>query len=213
MSTPITERGLRARRKQRTRADIVAAAEALFAEHGFEAVAVADVAHRAEVSEQTVYNYFKSKEALVFDEAEEFEARFTAMVRQRAKGTSLTAAVRRQAHEFLAALRARPDSPHRRGGMPYLIAANPAVRRHWLALLERFAQAVADALVSENRKLPKTTAKVLGIAVMAVFAVIVEEVGEAARQGLKTAGTLSRLKREVDLAIEALEHGIDRAMP
>jgi len=54
----MTEIGLRERKKARTRRAIADAAARLFAERGYERVAVSDVAREAEVSEQTVYNYF-----------------------------------------------------------------------------------------------------------------------------------------------------------
>jgi AcrR family transcriptional regulator len=63
MTTP----GLRERKKARTRQVIADAAARLFAERGYERVAVSDVARAAEVSEQTVYNYFQTKEQLVVD--------------------------------------------------------------------------------------------------------------------------------------------------
>ena len=55
--------GLREIKKARTRRHIAATAARLFAERGYEHVAVADVARAAEVAEQTVYNYFPAKEA------------------------------------------------------------------------------------------------------------------------------------------------------
>ena len=58
--------GLRERKKRETREAIAAAAMALFLEHGFDAVTVADVARAADVSEKTVFNYFATKEDLVF---------------------------------------------------------------------------------------------------------------------------------------------------
>ena len=63
----MTEIGLRERKKARTRRVIADAAARLFAERGYEQVAVSDVAREAEVSEQTVYNYFQTKEQLVTD--------------------------------------------------------------------------------------------------------------------------------------------------
>ena len=63
----MTEPGLRERKKARTRHVIADAAARLFAERGYEQVAVSDVAREAEVSEQTVYNYFQTKEQLVTD--------------------------------------------------------------------------------------------------------------------------------------------------
>src|SRR4030081_1871330 len=63
----MTEIGLRERKKARTRRVIADAAARLFAERGYEQVAVSDVAREADVSEQTVYNYFQTKEQLVTD--------------------------------------------------------------------------------------------------------------------------------------------------
>lgn len=44
-----------------------------FAERGYERVAVSDVAREAEVAEQTVYNYFPTKERLVIDREEQVQ--------------------------------------------------------------------------------------------------------------------------------------------
>jgi hypothetical protein len=46
------------RERYRTHCQLIETAAQLFAERGFEAVTVADVARAADVSEQTVYNYF-----------------------------------------------------------------------------------------------------------------------------------------------------------
>src|SRR3954451_24345945 len=48
------------------RAEIRRTAQGLFAQHGFEAVTIADVA--ADVAVQTVFNHFPTKEELFFDE-------------------------------------------------------------------------------------------------------------------------------------------------
>ena len=60
-----TTEGLRERKKRQTHEAIAEAAMALFVEHGFDAVTVADVARAADVSEKTVFNYFPAKEDLV----------------------------------------------------------------------------------------------------------------------------------------------------
>jgi hypothetical protein len=58
-----TQLGLRERKKQQTRDLIAKTAARLFAERGFDAVTVAEVARDANVSEVTVFNYFPAEEA------------------------------------------------------------------------------------------------------------------------------------------------------
>src|SRR5436305_12347041 len=62
---------------------------ALFAERGFDAVTVAEVAQAADVSTATVFNYFPTKEDLVYSRFEAFEEELLAAVRSRAPGESV----------------------------------------------------------------------------------------------------------------------------
>jgi AcrR family transcriptional regulator len=86
------ELGLRERKKQRTRQLIADTARRLFVERGFDAVPVAAVAREAEVSEATVFNYFPTKEDLVYQGMEAFEAELLAAVRNRSAGEPIAAA-------------------------------------------------------------------------------------------------------------------------
>src|SRR5216117_3447490 len=87
-----TEPGLRERKKQQTRQSIADTARALFAERGFERVTVAEVARAANVSEATIFNYFPTKEDLVFSGLEAFEAALLGAVRDRAPGEPILTA-------------------------------------------------------------------------------------------------------------------------
>src|SRR3954469_6832303 len=87
-----SEPGLRERKKQRTRDQIAAAAFELFAERGYDAVPVAAIARRAEVSEATVFNYFPSKEDLVFHRLGSVGRGLGAAVAERPAGQSASGA-------------------------------------------------------------------------------------------------------------------------
>jgi AcrR family transcriptional regulator len=78
--------GLRERKKQQTREHIAQTARRLFAERGFEAVTVAEVAREAEVAPQTVFNYFPTKEDLFYSRLEAFEDELLAAIRDRDPG-------------------------------------------------------------------------------------------------------------------------------
>src|SRR2546428_4342397 len=87
--------GLRERKKEQTRQAIAETARRLFAERGFDAVTVAEVARAADVSEGTVFNYFPTKEDLFYGQMETFEAALIDAVRERAPGVSVLSAFRR----------------------------------------------------------------------------------------------------------------------
>jgi AcrR family transcriptional regulator len=67
---PDPNEGLRERKKRRLRQKISDVATAMFMVHGFDKVTVARIAAACEVSEQTVFNYFPTKESMLFDRSE-----------------------------------------------------------------------------------------------------------------------------------------------
>jgi AcrR family transcriptional regulator len=208
------EPSLRSRKKARTRELLVETAAGLFHERGFEAVAVADIARAAEVAEQTVYNYFSTKEALVLDEDDAYTAHFATMVRDRPAGMSIIEAVRREALEFLQGMIDRPASPHRRGGMPFLVVNCVPVRRAWLSACERHAKAVAETLVSDSRDgLSPGAADIIAISLLSVFRVIVDEVGAALTAGDDLRARLNALRPQIEQGMAWLAGGLDSPNP
>ncbi|MFC9976349.1 TetR/AcrR family transcriptional regulator [Spirillospora sp. NPDC127200] len=93
--------GLRELKKRRTRAHITETATALFVARGFEQVTMAEIAAAAEVSVNTLYNYFEAKEDLVLPPDEASSDRLAAIVRERAPGETAAAAVLRRLREEL----------------------------------------------------------------------------------------------------------------
>ncbi|MDT0405013.1 TetR/AcrR family transcriptional regulator [Streptomyces edwardsiae] len=78
--------GLRARKRERTRDAIGAAAVSLFLEHGFDRVSVNDVAAAAEVSKPTLFRYFPTKEDLVLHRFADHQGEAARVVRHRGPG-------------------------------------------------------------------------------------------------------------------------------
>ncbi|GAB2943794.1 TetR/AcrR family transcriptional regulator [Nonomuraea fastidiosa] len=102
--------GLRERKKRLTRQRISEVAVGLFVERGFDNVTIAEVADAAEVSVNTVYNYFQSKEDLVLPPEEASPRRLADIVAGRAPGESAAGAV-------LARLRQEVRERERRVGL------------------------------------------------------------------------------------------------
>lgn len=96
--------GLRERKKRQTRQHISDVATGLILERGFDAVTIAEVAEAAEVSVNTVYNYFESKEDLFLDRSEGVVDRLSRFVRGRRKGESAADAVFRELREQVEAV-------------------------------------------------------------------------------------------------------------
>lgn len=73
--TAVTIEPRRERKKRETRQRIVQAATRLFSERGFDGPTVDDIAAAADVAKGTIYNYFDSKEAILFEFLVEVEQR------------------------------------------------------------------------------------------------------------------------------------------
>ncbi|GAA2394867.1 helix-turn-helix domain-containing protein [Dactylosporangium salmoneum] len=136
--------GLRERKKARTRQALSDAATRLFAERGFEAVTVAEIAAAADVGVGTVFNYFRAKEDLFFDRADAIEAGLVDAVATRPPGRSVTAAFRRwHEAELDFMLDPRAEEPIRRYFTA--IAASHSLQTAEHALFCRLQSALAGA--------------------------------------------------------------------
>ena len=119
---------LRERRKHETRQAISAAAMELFADTGFDAVTIAQVAEAAGVSKMTVTNYFPRKEDLVFDQAGATIRSLAAAVEARAPGESLLTAIRRDCLARIAAADVTIGPPSPTFAASACLSVNRAVR-------------------------------------------------------------------------------------
>ncbi len=92
--------GLRERKKRQVRQRISDVATAMFLVHGFDNVTVAQVAAAAEVSEQTVFNYFTTKESMFFDRSEPMINAVADAVRERGSASLIEVVVESIANEI-----------------------------------------------------------------------------------------------------------------
>ena len=79
---------------------------------------VAEIARAADVSEKTVFNYFPTKEDLVYWRLEAFEEELLGAIRDRAPGESALAAFRPLRARRQRGLLGRPTTPRRASSWP-----------------------------------------------------------------------------------------------
>ena len=143
------ELGLRERKKQQTRQLIFEAASRLFADRGFDAVTVAEVARAADVSEVTVFNYFPAKEDLVFAGLQFFEEKLIEAVRRRGPGESAVTAFGRLLVEGRGRLATDEAATAITKGAT-LIGGSPALQVREREVVARYTQALARLLAEET---------------------------------------------------------------
>ena len=157
-----TELGLRERKKQQTRRAIADAAKRLFLERGFEQVSVAEVARAADVSEQTVFNYFPTKEDLVYERMDTFEHELLAAVRERPEGeTPLRAFVRFILDRSDTAMAG--DGRRRVADLTRLVSASPSLMARERQLGAKYTEALAALLAEERDLLPRLVLVAMGV--------------------------------------------------
>ena len=143
-----TTEGLRERKKRQTRETIAHAAMALFAEHGFDAVTVADVARAADVSEKTVFNYFPAKEDLVLHGGEERRAALIEAIRSRPEGTSIVEPFRAASLDFVE--RVEHDPVESIVAIPRLVSQSRLLRDRLFLGWEQEAAALTPVIAEET---------------------------------------------------------------
>jgi AcrR family transcriptional regulator len=149
------ETGLRERKKQRTRELLTETARKLFAERGFERVSIAEIARAADVAEATVFNYFPTKEDLVYSGFEAFEEQLLEAIRNRPAGQSVVEAF----GEFILAPRGfLGEADEKRAAelvaVTRMIEASPALRAREQQVLARYTDALAELIAAETSASP-----------------------------------------------------------
>ncbi len=196
--------GLRARKKAQTRQHIADVAAHLFATLGYDEVSIIEVAQAAQVSEQTVYNYFPAKHDLVLDRAEEFRQRYVRTVLDRPPGTSPAAALRAEAMEDIERYR-HTDLNLARGEFSALCARHPNLRRFALELRDQQAETVTAALTETCPGLHPVVARAHVAALISVFQLIADRIGHSVLAGAAPDAVADDLTAAVNVVLEDLD--------
>jgi AcrR family transcriptional regulator len=145
--------GRRERKKAATRQKIADTALRLFLDRGYDAVGIRDVAAEADVAVTTLFSHFASKEALVFEQDEDFERRLTRAVTDRAPNEPLIPALRREIQAMVRHCTGDDAAPLWR-----LIDATPALRQYEQSMRVRHAESLARAIAADLGLTQTTTA-------------------------------------------------------
>ncbi|WP_044576614.1 TetR family transcriptional regulator [Saccharopolyspora spinosa] len=190
----------RERKKRLTRQRIVSAAIRLFDEQGYEETTVAQVAEAADVDPKTFFNYFRTKDEVLFNELDlEFDV-LLAAIRDRRAGQSPGEVLRTAVQEYAA--HRRPNVPRREpaevSAAARLALMTPALQAKGAYLLLDLQQRIAAELLNAfpGELDPVTAAAMTGSVLGAI------------QQASLASAKLGRSQQEL---WEAAEHALDIA--
>ncbi len=204
--------GLRERKKQQTRELIAETARRLFVERGFDGVTVAEVARAADVSEKTVFNYFPTKEDLVYWRLESFEENLLETIRERKAGESFLAAFGRFVLERRGLLAEEdPDAVERLAALTRMLSESPALLARERQIFERYTTSLA-ALIAEETGADSDDIEpwVAANALMGVHRALIDYTRGRVVAGARNPGLDREVRARGRRALEALERGLGR---
>ncbi|MBO0713716.1 MAG: TetR family transcriptional regulator [Acidimicrobiales bacterium] len=202
--------GLRERKKQKTRLLIAETARNLFAERGFEMVSVAEIARAAEVSEATVFNYFPTKEDLVYQGMEVFAQQLVQAIRERPSGEPVIDAYGRFVLEPRGLLAAENEESARMlVQVSRLITASPALLARERQILARYSEALTELLAEETGAGPSDLRpNVVAASLIELHGALIGFVRRRIVEGSSDTRRLARdLRAEGERALELLRRG------
>jgi AcrR family transcriptional regulator len=215
--TRVAQPGLRERKKEQTRRLIAETARRLFAERGFDAVRVAEVARAADVAEKTVFNYFPTKEDLFYSGMEAFEEQLLDAVRDREPGETVLAAFRRfvMRPQGVFAMRGAGDRGGGRAATEQLrtitrvITESPALLARERQVLARYSDALAAMIAEETgADAGDLEPRVAAHALLGVHRSLIEYVRRRVGDGATAARIARELAEQGERAFALLERGL-----
>ncbi len=203
--------GLRERKKKRTRLTILETAKRLFLERGFDNVSVAEIAREAEVSEATVFNYFPTKEDLVYHGLETFETELLAAISQRPIGDSVLDAFGHFVIEPRGLLAAEDKASQATLlSITRMIATSPTLLARQRQILASYTESVAALLQEETGSSPQAIEPwIVASTLVGFHGTLVDYVQRRLLEGTSDLSNLANdLRREGEKALQLLRGGL-----
>ena len=189
---------------------IAETARRLFSERGFERVTVAEIARVADVSEQTVFNYFPTKEDLVFWRLESFEEELLTTIRERAAGESVLAAFKR----FVLAQRGLlgktdPEARELLAALTRMITESPSLLAREQQIFAGYTASLAALIAGERGADPRDVEPwVAANALMGVHRALVQYARRRVVEGARHPRLAREVRAQADQAFTLLERGL-----
>ena len=192
--------GLRQRKKERTRETIARAAHELFAERGYHATTLPDIAEAADVSTRTIFAYFPSKEDILFSDFPAMKEALAQALADRPEGEEALETVR----EFILSSHNMKKS-ELEDQLSSCIESDETLRSHLRARLTQLEDLIAAAIAkdigaSKNDLRPHVVAASLTAAFMA----LTERSGSAAKPR-----SAAEIAARIDPVITFLRGGLE----
>jgi AcrR family transcriptional regulator len=203
------EVGLRERKKQRTRELIADTARRLFAERGFDAVPVSEIAREAEVSEATVFNYFPTKEDLFYNRLEAFEDELLSSIRDRQPGESVIDAFGRFITAPRGLLAARdPAQVEHLAAITRVITDSPALLAREQQIYATYTEALATLLAAETGGRGAVEPWVVARSLIGLHQAGVDYSRREILAGTRNPTLARRVRRQLQQALDLLSTGL-----
>jgi AcrR family transcriptional regulator len=208
--------GRRQRKKDETRRAIALAAMRLFLENSFDNVTIAQIAETADVSVNTVFNYFPTKEDLFFGSNPGGDSGLAHLAKTRKPHEAVIVFLRRLLDESIERFTTTPTSLAEIAYMAALrrvLEQSPALQVHAAQTARRathdvedsFTQALAQDVKAKGTDL---TPRLVASQVLAVYSTLFLEAQRRQRAGEKPEKIQAVLKAATAAALHLLENGI-----
>jgi AcrR family transcriptional regulator len=192
--------GLRERKKQQTRETIARAAHELFAERGYHATTLPDIAQAADVSTRTIFAYFPSKEDILFSDFPVMKEALARALAERPDGVGTLETVREFILSSHGIKKSKLDEELNR-----CVQTDETLRSHLRARIAQLEDLIAGA-IAKDLGAPENDlrAHVVAASLTAAFIVLSERDDSGAKP--KTADEVAA---QIDPVINFLRGGLD----